>query len=44
MMKDDILKVLLTEEELQAKVKELGAQITEDYQDKKLLLVSVLKG
>lgn len=43
-MKDDILKVLLTEEELQAKVKELGAQITEDYKDKKLLLVSVLKG
>ncbi|WP_077533105.1 hypoxanthine phosphoribosyltransferase [Massiliimalia massiliensis] len=43
-MKDDILKVLLTEEELKAKVRELGAQITKDYQDKKLLLVSVLKG
>ena len=43
-MKNDILKVLLTEEELQAKVRELGAQITRDYQGKKLLLVSVLKG
>ena len=43
-MKNDILKVLLTEEELQAKVRELGAQITRDYQGKRLLLVSVLKG
>jgi hypoxanthine phosphoribosyltransferase len=43
-MKDDILKVLLTEQQLQDKVKELGAQITKDYQGKKLLMVSVLKG
>lgn len=43
-MKDDILKVLLSEQEIQAKVAELGRQITEDYQDKKLLMVSVLKG
>lgn len=43
-MKKDILKVLLTEEELAAKVKELGAQITKDYEGKNLLLVSVLKG
>ncbi len=43
-MKDDILKVLLSEKEIQAKVAELGRQITEDYQDKKLLMVSVLKG
>lgn len=43
-MKDDILKVLLTEQQLQDKVRELGAQITKDYQGKKLLLVSVLKG
>lgn len=43
-MKDDILKVLLSEKEIQAKVAELGRQITENYQDKKLLMVSVLKG
>ena len=43
-MKEDILQVLLTEEQLQAKVSELGAQITKDYQGKNLLLVSVLKG
>ena len=43
-MQDDILKVLLSEEEIAEKVQEIGAQITEDYQDKNLLMVSVLKG
>lgn len=43
-MEQDILKTLIGEEELQQKVKELGAQITKDYQGKKLLLVSILKG
>ncbi len=43
-MHNDILKVLVSEEELQNKIKELGNQITEDYKDKNLLLVSVLKG
>ena len=43
-MQDDILKVLLSEEEILAKVQEIGRQITEDYQDKNLLMVSVLKG
>ncbi len=43
-MQDDILKVLLSEEEIDAKVKEIGKQITQDYQDKNLLMVSVLKG
>lgn len=43
-MKDDILKVLLSEEEIAAKVQEIGAQISKDYADKDLLLVSVLKG
>lgn len=42
--RDDILKVLLTEEQLQAKCAEMGAQITADYQGKNLLLVTVLKG
>ena len=43
-MHDDILKVLLTQEELREKVKELGRQITQDYQGKKLMIVTVLKG
>lgn len=44
MIHDDIERVLITEEELAAKVKELGRQITQDYQGKNLMLVSVLKG
>ena len=44
-MSDSIKEVLYTEEQLQARVKELGAQITKDYADKdKILLVSVLRG
>lgn len=43
-MKNDILKVLITEEEIAAKVRELGRRITEDYKGKNLLMVSVLKG
>ena len=42
--KKDILKVLVSEEELKETVKRLGRQITEDYKDKNLLLVSILKG
>ena len=44
MMKDDVLKTLIGEEELKERVRELGEQITRDYQGKNLLLVSVLKG
>ena len=43
-MNDDILKVLVSEEELKAKVAELGAQISRDYAGKNLVLVSILKG
>ena len=43
-MKNDILKILVTEEELKQKVSELGEQISRDYEGKNLLLVSVLKG
>lgn len=43
-MRQDIDRILLTEEEIQSKIKELGAQITKDYQNKNLMLVSVLKG
>lgn len=43
-MHDDIKTVLISEEALQAKVAELGAQISKDYQGKNLVLVSILKG
>ncbi len=43
-MHDDIEKVLLTEEEIKEIVNRIGKQITEDYKDKNLVLVSVLKG
>ena len=37
-------KVLISEEQIQKRIKELGAQITKDYEDKKLLLVGILNG
>jgi hypoxanthine phosphoribosyltransferase len=40
----DIGEVLLTEAQLQARVAELGAQVSADYADRSLTLVSVLKG
>ena len=43
-MHDDIEKVLVSEEQLKAKVAELGAQISKDYEGKNLVLVSILKG
>ncbi|MBE6717508.1 MAG: hypoxanthine phosphoribosyltransferase [Ruminococcaceae bacterium] len=43
-MNNDIKEILYSEDELKALVKELGARISEDYKDKNLLMVSVLKG
>ena len=43
-MHDDIQTILVTEEQLQAKVAQLGARISQDYAGKDLLLVSILKG
>lgn len=43
-MKNDILKVLISEDEIKERVKLVGQQISKDYQDKNLLMVSVLKG
>ena len=40
----DIERILLTEAQIAEKVSELGKKITEDYEGKDLLLVSVLKG
>ncbi|WP_409272987.1 hypoxanthine phosphoribosyltransferase [Neobacillus sp. SCS-31] len=43
-MRNDIEKILVTEEEIQEKIKELGARLTEDYRDKFPLAIGVLKG
>jgi hypoxanthine phosphoribosyltransferase len=40
----DVEKVIATEQELVAKIAELAARVDEDYRDKKVLLVGVLKG
>jgi hypoxanthine phosphoribosyltransferase len=40
----DIGEVLLTEDEIQNRVRELGEQISNDYKGRQLTLVSVLKG
>lgn len=44
MMRDDLDYILISESELSKKVSELGQKISDDYRDKKLLMVSVLKG
>ena len=43
-MKEDILKVLLSENKIAQRVSEIGAQISRDYAGKRLVMVSVLKG
>ena len=43
-VKGDIERVIVTEEQLQARLKELAAQVEKDYDGKDLLLVGVLKG
>ena len=43
-MLQDIERILISEEELQARIKELGAQVAADYADKKPIFVGVLKG
>jgi len=43
-MHEDIQEILLTSEEIQAKIAELGDRITEDYRGKNLLLLGTLKG
>lgn len=43
-MKNDIERVLLSEEEISGKIRELGSKISEEYKNKELILVGVLKG
>lgn len=41
---DQIIDVLVTEEQIIAKLDEIAARVAEDYRDRNLLLVGVLKG
>lgn len=41
---DDLVEVLFTEEQIQARVAELAAEIERDYEGKDLVLVGVLRG
>lgn len=43
-MMDDIARVLYTQEQIQARIAELGAQISRDYEGKNPVLVGVLRG
>lgn len=43
-MDNDIQSILLPADEIARKVAEIGRQVTEDYKDKKLMLLAVLKG
>jgi hypoxanthine phosphoribosyltransferase len=42
--RDFLGEVLISEEQLQARIAELGAQISRDYQGKNLLLICILRG
>lgn len=43
-MVEQVEKILLSEEEIQKRVAELGAQISADYKGKEIVLIGVLKG
>jgi hypoxanthine phosphoribosyltransferase len=43
-MRDDLSEVVLTEEEIQQRVRELGDEISADYGDEAILLIAVLRG
>ena len=43
-MERDIQEILLTEEQIKARIQEMGKVITEDYKDKNPVVVGVLKG
>ncbi len=44
MIGSDVERVIVTEEEISAKIKELAAKVEEDYRGRDLLMVGVLKG
>lgn len=44
MVHEDVREVLYTQERIQDRVAQLGAQITKDYANKHLVVISILKG
>ena len=43
-MMENIKKVLLTEEQIATRVKELGAELTAEYKGKEVIVIALLKG
>ena len=43
-MEENIARILISKEELEKRVRELGAEITRDFQGKKILVLGILKG
>jgi len=43
-LKNDLKEILFSEETIQKRIEELGAELTKEYTGKKLLIVGVLKG
>lgn len=43
-MEKDIKKILISEEDIAKRVKELGEEITQDYKGKNLMMIGILKG
>lgn len=43
-MANGIVEVLFSEEQIRARVRELGRQICEDYRNRNLVLISILRG
>lgn len=43
-MERDMKEILISEGQIQSRIKELGEKLTRDYRDKDLLLVGILKG
>ena len=41
-MEKDVSRVLISEEEIKKRVKEMGAQISEDYAGKDVIIVCIL--
>ena len=43
-MPDDILEILFTEDQIRSRVHDLASEITRDYTNRRLVLVSILRG
>ncbi|MDD2431555.1 MAG: hypoxanthine phosphoribosyltransferase [Firmicutes bacterium] len=43
-MGPDLEKIIISQEQLENRVQELGKQLTKDYQDKQLIVIGILRG